>query len=312
MTARPRWPADACWWLLLVVVAAAGAVVMRGDVDDAVGAGAAFEVWGDVVRDVDQCSLSLVRVSPEEEMRLGRELVASGGWATVPASPWQAYVDAVGAGVAAHVRRRGIEYRFRVVESPEVNAFALPGGNVFVTTGMLGFVESEAELAFVLGHEIAHVDQRHAIEALVTRIAMERIGLGDVGRLAELPLVLVRGGYRKYQELEADVAGLHLATAAGYDPAAAVVPFRRLAALHGEPTSRRPSNPLGEAVGAVATGLGSYLHSHPVTQARIDRLDQLIAQRRSWGRGTGGYRGVQNHGQKLPRAAHEFPDEGGH
>lgn len=311
MTARVRWPADAWWWLLLVVVAAAAAAVLRGDVDDTVSGDSAFEVWGDMVRDVDQCGLTLMRLSADEEMRLGRELAAAGGWREVSVSPWSGYVEAVGADVAAHVRRRGISYRFHVVDSSEVNAFALPGGPVYVTTGMLGFLESEAELAFVLGHEIAHVDQRHAIERLMTQLAMERIGLGDVGRLADLPLAFVRGGYRKYQELEADTVGLHLGTAAGYDPAAAVAPFRRLEAQRREVRPRAASNPLSEAAGAVVAGLGSYLDSHPVTRDRIERLEQMIAHRRRWGRGTGGFRGVENHRHRVPRSVRELPDKGG-
>lgn len=311
MNPRRAWHRDASWWLLLAVMAAAGAVVMRGDVDDSVSASSAFEVWGDVVRDVDQCGLTLVRVSAEEEMRLGRDLTASAGWAGDSSSPWQPYVEAVGAGVAAHVRRRDIDYRFRVVDSPEINAFALPGGRVFVTTGMLGFLTSEAELAFVLGHEIAHVDQRHAIEALVTQIAMERVGLGDVGKVADLPLRLIRAGYRKYQELEADTTGLHLATAAGYDPAAAVAPFRRLAVRDPRSAPWSASNPIGEAAGAVLTGLGSYLDSHPVTPDRIRRLEQMIAGRRWWGGATGGFRGGENFRQKVPRSIREFPGEGG-
>jgi len=311
MTTRTGWLTDTCWWLLLPVMAAAAAAVMNGDIDDSVSAGAAFEVWSDVVRDVDQCGLTLVRVADDEEMRLGRDLAASGHWQGAPSSPWHAYVGAVGAGVAAHVRRHGIEYQFHVVDSPEVNAFALPGGQVYVTTGMLEFLQSEAELAFVLGHEIAHVDQRHAIERLMTQLAMERIGLGDVGRLADLPLALVRGGYRKYQELEADTVGLRLGTAAGYEPTAAVTPFRRLEAQRRGMRPRAAANPLSEAAGAVATGLGSYLDSHPVTMDRIERLEQQIARRRWWGHLPGGFRGVENHRQKVPRSVRELTDQTG-
>ncbi|MFN7812730.1 MAG: M48 family metallopeptidase [Planctomycetia bacterium] len=298
---------DRAWWPSLATVVVAGAVVLGGDVDDSVDAGAAFEVWGDVVRDVDQFGLALARVSTEEEMRIGRELAAA--WNTAAASPWQAYVDGVGRGLTAHVRRPAIAYRFHVLADRQVNAFALPGGRVFVTTGMLEFLESEAELAFVLGHEIAHVDQRHAIERLAARLALERIGLDDLAGLVDLAPALVRAGYRKYQELEADLAGLHLGMAAGYDPDAAVAPFRRLEAR--APTPSRPArrNPLGEAAGAVFEGLGGYFDSHPVTPERIRRLEQLIATRRGWVRARPGYRGVENHRQKVPRADREFPGE---
>jgi beta-barrel assembly-enhancing protease len=300
---------DCVPWLILASMAGSGAIVLRGDVDDAVSTGAAFEVWGDVIRDLDQCGMTLVRVSAQEEMRMGRELAAAWLSAVPSSSPWQPYLKAVGDGVAAHVRRRGIEYRFHVFTSSEINAFAMPGGQVFVTTGMLEFIESEAELAFILGHEIAHVDQRHALEELAARIAMERIGIGEIGQVADLPWALVRGGYRKYQELEADLTGLHLASAAGYDTDAAVAVFRRLDAHWTREGSPPPANPLDEAAAAVLTGLGSYLDSHPVTVERIARLEQLIAGRRWWGRSIGGYRGVENHRTKVPRATRVFPDE---
>jgi Zn-dependent protease with chaperone function len=238
---------------------------------------------------------------------MGRELAAA--WGDLTSSPWHDYVDAVGRSLTAHVRRRGIEYHFHVLASSEVNAFALPGGEVFVTVGMLEFLESEAELAFVLGHEVAHVDQRHALEQLAARIAMERIIVDDLAAVADLAPSLVRAGYRKYQELEADLAGLHLATAAGCNPDAAVTPFRRLEARDPTLPVRSRTDPLGEAADAVLTGLGSYLDSHPVTPQRIKRLEQLIAGRRWWGRARHGYRGVENHQQKVPRAEPEFPDE---
>src|SRR5438309_1550737 len=72
---------------------------------------------------------------------------------------WTPYVNAVGQSLVPNVRRTGIAYQFHAIDSPEVNAFAVPGGQVFVFTGMLRFLKSEAELAAILGHEISHVDQ---------------------------------------------------------------------------------------------------------------------------------------------------------
>lgn len=298
---------DRAWWVVLAVILAAGIAVINGDIDDSVNAGAAFEVWGDVIRDVDQFGLSLAGISEREEMRMGRELASQ--WGEPGPSPWQDYVDGVGRSLTAHVHRRGIDYRFHVLDSPEVNAFALPGGEVFIFTGLLEFLESEAELAFILGHEIAHIDQRHAIERLAARIALERIVFDDLAAVADLAPSLVRAGYRKYQEFEADLAGLHLATAAGYDPGAALTPFQRQAVREPRTRMRMRNNPVGEAAGAVIAGVGSYLDSHPLTPERIKRLEQLIAGRRWWERERHGYRGVENHRQKVPRITREFPDE---
>ena len=114
------------------------------------------------------------------------------------------------------------------MEGSWINAFALPGGQVFISTGMLKFLRSESELASILGHEIAHVDQRHCIEMFQSQIALDRIGMDEIGQLAEMTHQLVSAGYRKYQEHEADAAGLRFAMAAGYEPVAIVSTFERL------------------------------------------------------------------------------------
>lgn len=301
---------DMRWWIILAAMVLGGVVVLRGDMDDSVTADSAMEIWGDVVRDVDQCGATLIRVSEQEEMRLGRELASSMVEGEAPPSPWDAYVDGVGRSLVRNVRRRGIDYDFHVIPSEETNAFALPGGQVFITTGMLEFLESEAELACVLGHEIAHVDQRHAIERLHTQISMKRIGMDEIGAVAGFPRMLVRMGYRKYQELEADVTGLRLATAAGYDAEAAVAPFIRMVGAMGRPRRSRPANPLDESLLAIAGAVGSYFDTHPASADRIVRLEHLIAHRRAWASpDSRAYVGVRNHREKVPRATREFADE---
>lgn len=300
---------DHRWWIILAAIVLSGAAVLTGDIDGSVSGTAALEVWADVIRDVDQLGLEVIRVSDAEEIRIGRDLAASMRTATPGESLWQPYVTAVGDGLAQHVRRQGIPYAFHVIDWDEINAFALPGGQVFVTTGMLEILRSEAELAHVLAHEIAHVDQRHAIEQLHTRIVMERVGLDDIGAVVDLPRMLIRMGYRKYQELEADSAGLRFTTAADYDPRAGVSLFERLTPPDSAATPGRAATPLGESLGAVAGALGSYFDTHPATEQRISRLRQLIAGRTPWLRGKRSYVGVENHRLKVARAASEFPDE---
>ncbi|NQD94203.1 M48 family metalloprotease, partial [Pseudomonas sp. CrR25] len=76
----------------------------------------------------------------------------------------QAYVQQVGERVARHSHRSQLEYRFTVVDSPEINAFALPGGYIYIHRGLLAYLSSEAELAAVLGHEVGHVTARHSVQ----------------------------------------------------------------------------------------------------------------------------------------------------
>lgn len=139
---------------------------------------------------------------------------------------------------------------------------------------------------------------------------MERIGLDEIGAVADLPRMIIRMGYRKYQELEADVAGLRLATAAGYDANAAMAPFVRMLGAMDRPRQSRPANPLDESLQAIAEAVGSYFDTHPASADRIVRLQQLIAGRRAWARpDVRAYVGIRNHREKVPRATREFSDE---
>jgi predicted Zn-dependent protease len=136
------------------------------------------------------------------------------------------YVDAIGQALAAHSPRRDVTYHFQVVEMDEPNAFALPGGHIFVSRGLLVVSNSEAELANVLGHEIGHVAARHAAQqdAHVKTLGLSTL-LSDLmsGGSQEShenePLsgnVVMR--FARNQEREADRIGLELATTTGVDP----------------------------------------------------------------------------------------------
>ena len=104
----------------------------------------------------------------KEEIAVGREVAGRMlGAAPLVADPGlQAYVNRVGRWVASQTERPDLPWHFGVIDSPAINAFAAPGGYVLITRGALALMESEAELAGVLAHEIAHVDQKHIIEAI--------------------------------------------------------------------------------------------------------------------------------------------------
>ena len=159
-----------------------------------------------------------------------------------------------------------ISYRFHVVVAAQPNAFALPGGQVYVTGAMLQFVQSDDELAAILGHEMAHVDLRHCAERYQ--------------RLSKLRPWLFTVEYGKYQELDADAAGLRLTTQAGYDPAARgpLPPLR--ADLRASPRGPR-KHAVSEAARAASTALGSYFQSHPPSAERAARLAELLRKRRA-------------------------------
>jgi predicted Zn-dependent protease len=300
------------FWAVVVTLLAAGALVVLGDADDSVSLTAATEAWGDVVHDVDQFGLSLTRISDAEEIELGKRLAGELFGGDVADDSRAAYVTSVGRLLQPHLRRRQVPYTYHVVEWPGVNAMALPGGQVFVTTGMLDMIETEAELAAILGHEMAHIDLRHCVELFQVTVQLEKIDLGAIGGLVNLLPQLARMGYRKYQEVEADAAGQRLAIAARYDPRAAVELIRRVAEREWgglEMTRITARNPLEELLVAAGDSLGESLASHPDPAERIARLERLEARRRFWSSAQPFAIGRENYRRGVTVAAETFEGE---
>jgi predicted Zn-dependent protease len=171
----------------------------------------------------------IVLMSTQDERRIdeqeAREVEARLGVASDPALT--AYVEAIGQALAAHSPRKDVTYHFRVVEMEDPNAFALPGGHIFVSRGLLVVVNSEAELANVLGHEIGHVAARHAAQqdAHVKTLGLSSL-LSDLlsgGERDANPNEPISGNfvlrYARNQEREADRIGQELAVESGVDPA---------------------------------------------------------------------------------------------
>jgi predicted Zn-dependent protease len=186
---------------------------------------------------------------------------------------WSRTVDRVGERIAAHARRR-LPYRFHYVARESFfNAYALPGGHVVFGKGLAVALETEDELAAILGHEIAHVDRYHCAERAQLEAASQRMPLGG---LLTLPAAIFKAGYTKDQELEADRHGTTLAVEAGYSPLGAVHAMQMLAKL--EPRhDRRASNPLEESGAAGVDSVQEYFKSHPDPAIRVQALEALIS-----------------------------------
>lgn len=136
----------------------------------------------------------------------------------------QAYVNNIGQSLARHSHRNNIRYTFTVLDDPSVNAFALPGGYIYVTTGLLAYLNSEGELAGVLGHEIGHVTARHGVQQQSAGIAsailvdiLAKKTHTNAKSLNQLSTALIRG-YGREHELQADRLGAEYLARAGYSP----------------------------------------------------------------------------------------------
>jgi beta-barrel assembly-enhancing protease len=237
----------------------------------------------DVQRDVTRVPMHLTRLSDEQEVAVGRELAtryaADASSFTPEQKALEAYVRAVGARVAANARRK-LPYEFHLVPSTDLmNAFALPGGQVFVGEGLLDLMTTEDELANVLGHEIEHIDHHHAAERVQVETQLRRLHLGAVGELAQIPFSVWQIGYNKDQEMEADREGIRLAVRSGYSPYGAVRLFERFAQLHDEYVihARTPGQELSQLAIQSITG---YFRSHPQPSERITQANRVIAEER--------------------------------
>jgi predicted Zn-dependent protease len=187
----------------------------------------------------------------------------------------QQYVDRVARPLAAGSERPSLPWTFAVVDAPAVNAFALPGGYVYVTRGILAHLNSEAELAGVLGHEIAHVTARHSA-AQYSKQTAGSLGLllGQIfvpelrpfGQAAEAGLGLLFLKFGRDDELEADNLGAGYATAQGWDPRGVASMLETLGRL-GETTDRK--------------GIPNWMSTHPMPADRVVRLEERVAALRT-------------------------------
>ncbi|MDZ7829445.1 MAG: M48 family metalloprotease [Halofilum sp. (in: g-proteobacteria)] len=190
--------------------------------------------------------LESIDLSPAAERQVGLGMAERVLGATPPVEDEevQRYVNRVGRWVAEQSSRPDLDWTFAVVDSPAVNAYAAPGGHVFITLGLFLLLESEAELAVILGHEIAHVTERDHLEALKTQLALgvvqdllqsegvEGIDDATLDQLVLAGVSLYAIGLAREDELNADRIGIVLAARAGYDPWALLITLTLLEALN--------------------------------------------------------------------------------
>ncbi len=214
------------------------------------------------------------KTSTEDEIRIGKQIAGNllGAAPLVKDDTLQQYVNSVGRWVALQSSRPELPWKFGVIESEDINAFAAPGGYVFITKGLYKRLNSEAELAGVLGHEIAHVTKKHHLDLLrkssligaLAQAASKEFKGGDqtvqnlIGNGAEM---LARG-LDKEAEFEADRIGTVFAVRAGYDAWGLPTVLQDMATLN-----------------ANDNRLALLYKTHPTAADRLARLGEAVGER---------------------------------
>ena len=216
---------------------------------------------------------NLREVKESEEIQIGQSMTETllGARPLYDDPELQRYVNEVGLWVARQSERPNLPWHFGVNDSDHINAFATPGGYIIVTKGMMRQLRNEAELAGVLGHEVAHVNQKHHLKALRQAAFASLLGEGaaaatdrkhaDLVKMMAGPTKeLYARGLDKSDEFEADRMGVVLASRAGYDPYGLPAVLTTLASADSKDTF-----------------LALLYKTHPLPQARLDQLAPGLA-----------------------------------
>jgi predicted Zn-dependent protease len=224
------------------------------------------------VESVKNVNKAVREPSEAEEISIGRDVAARllGAAPLVDDPALQRYVNQVGRWLALQTERPDLPWQFGVLESPNLNAFAMPGGTIFITRGLLQRMRSEAELGGVLGHEIAHVLRKHHLKAIqkgaqtalagdaLSAALRERTGASR-DKLIAFGAEMYSRGLDKSDELEADRLGVVIGARAGYDAYGLPAVLQTLQAMNPQDS-----------------GLALMFKTHPVPGERLDALGERM------------------------------------
>ena len=226
---------------------------------------AAFDF--DKLRSIGEKLKPLRQTSEGDEITLGKDVAANllGAVPLVNDPALQAYVNKVGLWVALHTSRPNLPWRFGVLDTNSVNAFATPGGYVFITRGMLMRMRDESELAGVLAHEISHVVEKHALNTMrkgaLVGLASDALSRNkpEYAKLVSAGTEIFARGLDKEDEFAADRMGVVLSARAGYDPYGLPATLQTLSSI----------NPKDDAVSLM-------FKTHPDSENRLDLVSNAM------------------------------------
>ncbi|MDJ0599723.1 MAG: M48 family metallopeptidase [Crocosphaera sp.] len=208
--------------------------------------------------------IQLSSLSDSQEVKYGgqinQELIRSGKFRLSRNQALIQRIDRIGQRLAQNSSRPNLPFTFQVVQDNSINAFATMGGFVYINTGLIATAENEAELASVIGHEIAHITERHSIKQMrnvaISQGLMSATGLSESNIVNIGVQLAVNLPHSREAELEADQVGLRNLRQAGYAPIGMITFMKKLTQKGGSPPA--------------------FLSTHPATSQRVEALNKAV------------------------------------
>lgn len=236
-----------------------------------------FKLGHEASKEIDEIGQRILGLSVEEEKRVGREVheLVRTNHKILASHRRKGDLERLARPLLGLRERKGLTYTFSVLDDATINAFAHVGGYVYVTTGLLEFVQTDAELQTVVGHEIGHVDLKHCTRQ-ITYAARAAETAGQTGfTVTQLAYQVIAMGYNEEYEFEADEWGYRAVLQIGRTPDEALSFYRRLLTYVNEKRSEaQPADPKNVFETAVRE-INTHFRTHPPVEERLRRLEAL-------------------------------------
>ena len=212
-----------------------------------------------------------VEVTEEQEEEIGDQMFAyiQGSFTLIEEDTRLDQLKSILNKLTPYTERKGIKYEIHLIEDDDlINAFAIAGGHLFITTGILSWINTDDELAFIIGHEIGHVDLGHTVQHVKKSMTIQGwadyLELGDYADIIEQTQTVLATPFGQPDEYSSDQYGAYIASKAGYDPHKGKEFFKRLSATEQDERDEIPYD------------LDVWMRTHPYSDQRIICLDHYI------------------------------------
>jgi len=221
---------------------------------------------GDIIKELlktadilNETILDVTALSDEEENAVGKELDKQISNDLRFTKERKFNLKKIFNNLMKYIERTKINYNYKVVQTDEVNAYAIAGGNMYINTGILDFLDNENEIAFVIAHEISHNELRHCIKRVQYAVLASSVD-PSFGEIVQTAYGIYSMPFSKYDEFDADENGVSLMLKAGYNKSGAVTFFEKLEDLEKEYGMDQRD------------ALNDFISSHPTARERRDRV----------------------------------------